>query len=936
MPGPQKEDGSFQVLCTSCGEEYSRKQAETAEREQAEQARVKAETAAAREAAAAADKVRREAAAAKRAEAVAAAKVRLEQAEESRLAADGQQELRSRYRVLSEAVVRTGYMLTSPRATRGVLHVGEVIEAIAEHTLEGGIERVRLSDGWASKHATDGTVILEPGSEWLRVVASTEIRIGLEVGSARPPHLFEQTLNVGDIVKARQVVQDDVDGYEYAEDEVPALHICIGVDRWVSEVASSGDVFLENVGLEARRQMEEDERIAQAAAEKMEQERAKGELLQMQAAAAAKAQAEAQAREEADLRERLAAAKLKQETADATDVGAWLHGLNLGLYAIAFFDEGYEELAVLKLVEESMVDEVMQNVEMKVGHSFRFREGLAVLQMEDATAAAKAAQRELQAAVQDHIAPDIAAIALAEARLTTAIEQSALHQAAHVSAIEKTTTSQQRTDDADVQAYRDTVETQRYTERVAAATAIIQAADAETNRETVQGQRAAVLFATEKNARSSMAARLQLEQTALQAAQQATHAAECRQKLAKATIAHEAAMTRTLETERGDAASRAQHAMLIAQQAIEAKEAAENASKAAGELFSEEEARAAKATALVESQEHLNENSTAQLKVKSIKEGYSNGNEEEEHVRTLVAAAARGDAALALQIVSRGVPIDSFDRDGESALTQASRHEHAHCVELLLSHGADYEQLPMKIWSESMAGRWLERRFRWGKRYLALFASVDGKRLVMLRTVLAVQELGVVVWAHAQLISKCVDNRCLSDESKAYAALVRANEAVAVLEGEVEAKLTEERRDRETKALAEKELEIAQLEARWKHVMVVSEEKTKARLHMDANRSEFASNVPGMRGVHMVVNVRGPDRTIHAIDCWSLETVLQLKTSIGKATGLAPTMQSLIYKFKDLNNIMSLRAAGIADGAVLTVTRVAAGTRNNRILMAMK
>ena len=47
-----------------------------------------------------------------------------------------------------------------------------------------------------------------------------------------PPVMLQQTLNVGDIVKARETVQDgDADGTD--EGEVPALHVRVSLDRWV-------------------------------------------------------------------------------------------------------------------------------------------------------------------------------------------------------------------------------------------------------------------------------------------------------------------------------------------------------------------------------------------------------------------------------------------------------------------------------------------------------------------------------------------------------------------------------------------------------------------------------------------------------------------------------------------------------------------------------
>lgn len=389
LPGPDAEDGTAQMYCAECGGDYAEEQAAERATVEAKQAQLRAEAAAARKLVEAAANAQREEDAALRAEQAAAARVRMEEAEAARMAADALQALRKRYRVVNGGVIRFGSSLTSPRADRAAVHVGEAIEVIEEiDDLASGQKRVKFADGWVSERSTDGTPILEPGTEWFRVVAPTPIRVGVSSTAESPPVVLQQTLSVGDIVKAREVVQDD-DGYEPEEGEVPALHVRISVDRWVSEVDTEGNMLLEAIDTAERFQLEEAELTARAVAEKQERQRLQSELVAAKAAAQAQADADAQAREEAEWAERLAAAKAKQDSADATEVGEWLQKEGLSAYSVAFYEQGYEDLAVLKSVRIEEVDQVLQDVEMKVGHSFHFRDILTALQMEDSMAVAQ-------------------------------------------------------------------------------------------------------------------------------------------------------------------------------------------------------------------------------------------------------------------------------------------------------------------------------------------------------------------------------------------------------------------------------------------------------------------------------------------------------------------------------------------------------------------
>ena len=198
MPGPEGTKGG---LCTGCGTRHADEQAaaELEKKEAEEAARKLAATQ--REEVRRKAEIKRKADAAARAEQIAQEKVRAEEAEAERVALDAQTSRRKRYRVVNQAVVRLGFNINSPTADvnggRGSLHIGEVIEVIEERVNDNGVKRICFEDGWVSERAANGVVLLEPGSEWWRVIAPAKIRTGWALESPAPPPIFPQTLSVG-------------------------------------------------------------------------------------------------------------------------------------------------------------------------------------------------------------------------------------------------------------------------------------------------------------------------------------------------------------------------------------------------------------------------------------------------------------------------------------------------------------------------------------------------------------------------------------------------------------------------------------------------------------------------------------------------------------------------------------------------------------------
>ena len=155
----------------------------------------------------------------------------------------------------------------------------------------------------------------------------------------------------------------------------------------------------------------------QEEADRAEAARVREERERTEAEARAKEDAAAAAREESARKAKEEARRRRQAEADATEVGQWLRALNLGMYAVAFKDQGYEELYVLRHVLESRVDALMQEVSMAVGHSFRFRQGLSALQAEDSESAQAKLDAEREWAVNDGTQVEAAALADAHAPL---------------------------------------------------------------------------------------------------------------------------------------------------------------------------------------------------------------------------------------------------------------------------------------------------------------------------------------------------------------------------------------------------------------------------------------------------------------------------------------------------------------------------------------
>jgi ankyrin repeat-rich membrane spanning protein len=57
----------------------------------------------------------------------------------------------------------------------------------------------------------------------------------------------------------------------------------------------------------------------------------------------------------------------------------------------------------------------------------------------------------------------------------------------------------------------------------------------------------------------------------------------------------------------------------------------------------------------------------------------------------LIKAARKGDRGKAASLLQQGVPVDAQDKDGKTALWEASRHDHGEIVALLLEHDAQVD-----------------------------------------------------------------------------------------------------------------------------------------------------------------------------------------------------------------------------------------------------
>jgi hypothetical protein len=431
---------------------------------------------------------------------------------------------------VNQAVVRVGFHPSSSVAARGALYIGEIIEAVEERVNESGVRRLHFEGGWVSERAGDGTVLLEAGTEWWRVLEPAPIRTGWELESAPPPSVCAQSLEAGQVIMAREIMQDppDEDGggspsgphswwqvddggaiafrrsrdlkdeadraafppaaklstwravddaqdgwiqvdsgmwlpTQYmskttdgsdSDDVEEALHIRFGLNRWVSEIDSDGTFLLEKVSeleqeklalAQRQRWAEEDREAARAREEQRAREEA---TLRASAAAAAAAQKEAE-------RKRLEEAqRQRQAEADATEVGQWLHGQGLGRYSIPFHDEGYDELLVLKHVTEERVDGLMLQVNMRIGHSFHFREALSALQAEEAEMARARLDDERAQQIVEGTRQEAADLAAAEARAQVAEEAAAAHVSARRTAVQRGGEAQARADAAEIRGYR--------------------------------------------------------------------------------------------------------------------------------------------------------------------------------------------------------------------------------------------------------------------------------------------------------------------------------------------------------------------------------------------------------------------------------------------------------------------------------------------------
>src|ERR1041385_4812727 len=77
----------------------------------------------------------------------------------------------------------------------------------------------------------------------------------------------------------------------------------------------------------------------------------------------------------------------------------------------------------------------------------------------------------------------------------------------------------------------------------------------------------------------------------------------------------------------------------------------------------------------------------------------------------LLNAARKGQAERVTELLGKGAPVDSTDKNGRTPLMLAARHGHADVVKLLLAKGAHVD---------------IRDRQGWTAYGLALFSSADG------------------------------------------------------------------------------------------------------------------------------------------------------------------------------------------------------------------
>ena len=724
LPGPEDCQGG---LCFGCGTRHIDEQAAAELEKQAAEAAQRKIAAEEREEVRRQAEVKRKADAEARAAQIAQEKVRAEEAEAERVALDAQTSRRKRYRVVNQAVVRLGFNINSPTADvnggRGSLHIGEVIEAIEERVNDSGVKRICFEDGWVSERAANGVVLLEPGTEWWRVIAPAKIRTGWTLESPPPPPIFPQALSVGEVFEAREIRQDDPADEDDPDDDdlVEALHLRFAVNRWVSEIdpGNDGQFVLEKLSPEEQEQYATTARRAQEAADQAEAERVQAERLKAEAEARAKADAAAAAKEAAIAKAKAEAARIRQAEADGTEVGQWLRNLNLSMYTVAFKEQGYEELEVLKHVLESQVEALMQKVEMAVGHSFRFRDGLSVLQAEDAESAQAVLDAEREFLINDATVKEAADLQASVSREKQAEELTALHVSARRAAIEHAAEAQERADLAELKAYQDNLATQMQRKSLSGDVAKREALEARFEQESALRKRVEAETALGTSRLRQVDLELRTAETKLRVAAEQEKDLDKRRNDAVSRRKADEIGRKMAESEVAELAPRVMRAEELAEAAARVANSAMEAEKAARDSLDTARLRARlgpellvrKLTEGALEARDVNADETAVVDVNAAEAEQRQAAAEEEirigQVEALLRAAARGDESRLVQLLADGVDVNASDAEGDTALGLAAEHGHCEATGLLLANGAVFTQIPTSQWSYEQVRHWV-------------------------------------------------------------------------------------------------------------------------------------------------------------------------------------------------------------------------------------
>lgn len=542
----------------------------------------------------------------------------------------------------------------------------------------------------------------------------------------------------GEVFEAREIRQDDPADEDDPDDDdvrasiwhrnccycvenkyvcrrqvVEALHVRFAVDRWVSEVDpdDEGQFLLEKLSPEEQEQYATTARRAQEAADKAEAERVEAERIKAEAEARAKADAAAAAKEAAIAKAKAEAARIRQVEADDTEVGQWLRNLNLGMYTVAFKEQGYEELDVLKHVLESQVETLMQGVEMAVGHAFRFRDGLSALQAEDAESTQAVLDAEREFLINDATVKEAADLQAAGSREKQAEELTALHMAGRRTALDHAAEAQERADLAELRAYQDNVATQIQRKALSGDVAKREALEARFDQESALRKRLEADTALATSRLRQVELELRTTETKLRvAAEQETELAKRRSDAINQRKADEIGR-KMAENEIAELSPRVMRAEELAEAAARVASSALEAEKAARDALETARLRARLGPQALVARLAEGALEARDLKVgeAAIVDANTLGTDQQqaaaeeeirvEQLEALLRAAARGDEARLVQLLADGADVNASDANGDTALGLAAEHGHGECMGLLLVNGAVYTQIPTMQWS---------------------------------------------------------------------------------------------------------------------------------------------------------------------------------------------------------------------------------------------